>query len=271
MKNHKKSFLVLTIVIAFVGTVLFLPKLIGAGDLEPPAGPDDAASAMYTHEDLYNRLDTGATGTKRTGGFTEPSSAPGPTGYTTDEIMEKMPQQDNTEGAEPSDVVAGKTFFGINTSQWGTTAGTMKYQGAITITPGTTDQSITEGYHNGSGKVSGDSDLIAENIMYGKIIFGVEGNGNFGGGSGESCNSSVDCGQNMNCVYAVRVLGQGCDWWPLPHDEFRCTDGTWVIQTIECFQGPYGGIWRVRVGDQWNSTEYYDATSTPPRSIKVRP
>lgn len=58
-----------------------------AGDLDSPAAPTSSGSAMYTLEDIYNKLDTRADVTKRGGAFTEPSAAPGSTGHTTDDIM----------------------------------------------------------------------------------------------------------------------------------------------------------------------------------------
>jgi hypothetical protein len=57
-----------------------------AGDLDPPAGPSDPASQMFTLEQIYNHLDTGATGTKMTS-FTEPLAGPVSTGHTLDEVM----------------------------------------------------------------------------------------------------------------------------------------------------------------------------------------
>lgn len=103
---------------------VFAPGVF-AGDLEPPAGPDDAGSAMYTLENAYNRLDTGAAGEKRTGGFTEPSSAPGSTGVTLDQVMAMMPVADDTDGAAPEDVAAGKTYWGLRTDgTWGQQTGT---------------------------------------------------------------------------------------------------------------------------------------------------
>ena len=41
-----------------------------AGDLNPTVGPDKFGSAMYNIQDICNRLDTGATGSKQT--FTLP-------------------------------------------------------------------------------------------------------------------------------------------------------------------------------------------------------
>jgi len=68
---------------------LFVPMAALAGDLDSPAAPTSAESAMYTLEDIYNRLDDNTQGTKRPGAFTEPSAAPGSTGYTLDQVYEK--------------------------------------------------------------------------------------------------------------------------------------------------------------------------------------
>lgn len=47
---------------------------------------------------------------------------------------------------------------------------------AATITPGTSDQEIAAGtYLTGKQTVSGDANLVASNIVYGKSIFGVAG------------------------------------------------------------------------------------------------
>ncbi|MEK4606537.1 hypothetical protein [Geobacillus sp. FSL W8-1251] len=73
--------------------------------------------------------------------------------------------------AQPSDVLSGKTF----TNDSGEQTGTMPNIGAITITPTTIDQTIPAGYHNGSGIVKGDPDLIPANIKQGVDIFGVVG------------------------------------------------------------------------------------------------
>jgi hypothetical protein len=105
--------MVLVLVLAFSLSVF-------GGDLEPAAGPDDAGSAMYTIEDAYNRLYVGEAGAKRSGGFTEPSSAPGSTGVTLDQVMEMMPAEDDTDGALPEDVAAGRTYWSLRTDgTWG--------------------------------------------------------------------------------------------------------------------------------------------------------
>ncbi len=93
MKKQRKSILVFAMITVFVALTVFLPGLVCAGNLEPPAGPDDDASAMYTIEDLYDYIDTGVAGVKRTGGFAEPVSDPGSTGRTLDEVHAKITEK----------------------------------------------------------------------------------------------------------------------------------------------------------------------------------
>jgi hypothetical protein len=69
-----------------VGILLSSAAIVLAGSLDPPAGPISAASQMYTLEQIYDRLDTGAVSAKMTS-FTEPVAGPGPTGRTLDEVM----------------------------------------------------------------------------------------------------------------------------------------------------------------------------------------
>jgi len=56
--------------------------------------------------------------------------------------------------------------------------GSMPDIGQQTIIPGTSNQTITLGYHNGTGYVDGDADLISGNIKSGVNIFGIDGNSN---------------------------------------------------------------------------------------------
>jgi hypothetical protein len=74
--------------------------------------------------------------------------------------------------AVAAEVLSGKTFS--NGSAAGLT-GTMPNNGAVNITPSTSAQTIAAGYHNGSGSVAGDADLISTNIRFGANIFGVSG------------------------------------------------------------------------------------------------
>jgi len=149
-----------------------------AGTLDDTGSPEEpGGGAMYALEDIYNRLDAGTEGAKRSGAFIEPSSGPtSGTGRTLDEVMGKAPARDDTDGAVEADVLSDKTFWGVTGGEWGPRTGTMPNRRAVTYTPGTVDQPVAAGYHNGSGKVEGDADLTSDNIKLGKDIFGVTGN-----------------------------------------------------------------------------------------------
>jgi hypothetical protein len=142
------------------------------GNLDSPAPPTDPGSAMYTLEDIYNRLDTGTAGTQSV--FAEPGAGPGSTGHTLNQVMSKAPAT-NANAAGAAEVLTGKTYWGIKSGEWGSQTGTMTNRGAVTLTPGTTQQAIQQGYHNGSGYVEGDADLATGNIRAGVNIFGVAG------------------------------------------------------------------------------------------------
>lgn len=82
------------------------------------------------------------------------------------------------DGTFPSDgtatvgeVKTGSTFY---TTSGTKLTGTMS-DSTVDIVPGTTEQTIPEGYHDGTGRVWTDTDLKAENIRAGVTIFGVEG------------------------------------------------------------------------------------------------
>ncbi len=48
----------------------------------------------------------------------------------------------------------------------GAQTGAMNNAGARNITPGTSDVAISQGYHDGTGKVDGDADLDQDNIIF---------------------------------------------------------------------------------------------------------
>jgi len=169
---------------------LFLPMAALAGDLNSPAGPTSADSAMYTLEDIYNRLNTGTAGSKRTGAFTEPSAGPtAGTGHTLDEVMSKAPSGDDTNGAVLSEVLAGKTFWGLTSGTWGIKTGTMpdremdNASTAQTQSGGVNYFTAPEGYYDGGDRVSAtdaqvgglDVNLSSDNIRSTVTIFGVAG------------------------------------------------------------------------------------------------
>ena len=73
--------------IGIVIGVLLSTAVVLAGSLNPSVGPGEAASQMYTLEQIYQRLATGNYFAKQSG-FTEPGSGPGtPTMHTLDDIM----------------------------------------------------------------------------------------------------------------------------------------------------------------------------------------
>jgi len=121
-----------------------------AGSLEPPAAPDDDASAMYTIEDIYNRLDAGTEGAKRTGGFAEPESGPtAGTGHTLNEVMGKAPSVDDTDGAGADDVLSGKKFWGLTGGAWGPQTGTSAGGGGSDCSAAVAKTGQTESYETG--------------------------------------------------------------------------------------------------------------------------
>jgi len=80
-----------------------------------------------------------------------------------------------TGDAQEKNVLTGKTFSNNNNIGL---SGSMQDNGAVTITPSTTDQSIAEGYHDGYGTCKGDASLVASNIRSGVSVFGVSGDSN---------------------------------------------------------------------------------------------
>lgn len=80
------------------------------------------------------------------------------------------------EGGEYGTATADKVLSGytIGTPN-GVIGGTMVNNGTVILTPNRGYVSIPKGYHNGSGYVKGDNDLLAENIKSGVDLWGVVG------------------------------------------------------------------------------------------------
>jgi len=137
----RKALIVIAVIVAVGIGLLGGRQLAKMGSTDSSATP--AATTSYTLDDLWRRLDDGTTGTKSA--FSEPGSGPtAGTMRTLDEVMGKAPQRDDA-GAKTSDVVAGKSFWGLTGGEWG--------------------------LHFGAG----DPSLTADNIKRGVTIFGVEG------------------------------------------------------------------------------------------------
>ncbi|MCP4128428.1 MAG: hypothetical protein GY753_15410, partial [Gammaproteobacteria bacterium] len=152
--------------------LLCVQVAVYAGESDSPAPPEDPASAVFTIEDVYNRLESGVAGEKRTGAFTEPESGPGFYGHTLDEVMDKAPAPDNTNGALPRNVMQGQTFWGLRTDGggWGPQTGTIQTQ-----TLSDTTVSVDTGVYNETTLDTVDTDLAPGNIKSGVTIFGVAG------------------------------------------------------------------------------------------------
>ncbi|EDN68171.1 Protein of unknown function DUF1566 [Beggiatoa sp. PS] len=135
---------------------LFIPLSLPvmAGSLDAPAGgPSSPSGAMYNIQDICNRLDTGTDGTQNT--FTEPTSGPGSTGCSLNDVMSKSPVKDNTNGAQPSDVVVDKTYWGLIDGNWGIKTGTSTLAPMAKSGQTTSSRAGDDGTHQKGVTVSG--------------------------------------------------------------------------------------------------------------------
>jgi Protein of unknown function (DUF1566) len=142
-----------------------------AGNLDSPAAVTDVNSAMYSLNDIYNRLNTGSAGSKRTTSFSEPATGPSATGYNLNDVMGASPTVDDTNGATATEVISGKTYWGIKSGgDWGLKTGTLATQ---TLNPAS--NTLAAGNYTGTTLSTVDSDLATGNIKSGVTIFGVSG------------------------------------------------------------------------------------------------
>jgi len=162
-----------TLLFVMVLAGLSAPCFLLAGAVDPPAAPTNAASAMFTVDDLYNRLFNGTAGTKRVGAFTEPGAIPAPTGHTLDQVMALAPAVDDVNGAAPADVVNAKKYWDIRSGSWGLGTGTLTVQAITNVAT-----SFAAGYFPATDLRSVDTDLVSTNILFGATIFGIAGHTN---------------------------------------------------------------------------------------------
>ncbi|MDB6024976.1 MAG: hypothetical protein JWM68_1199 [Verrucomicrobiales bacterium] len=108
----------------------FIPLKSAAGPLEAPASATNSASAMFTVQDIYNRIVLGTPGALRQGSFVEPSAGPtNGTGRTLNEIMNALPSATNAAvAATAADVPAGLKFWSLSATGWGLQIGTAQVQ-----------------------------------------------------------------------------------------------------------------------------------------------
>lgn len=106
MRKEHKPILAAAVIMVFITVFLAVPGSAGAGDLDPPAGPDDPGSAMYTIEDIYDYLETGVAGTKRGVGFMEPDTPPPVSGQTLSPTLDDVHDKATERLVELSDCEA---------------------------------------------------------------------------------------------------------------------------------------------------------------------
>ncbi len=109
---------------------------------------------------------------------------PGPPGATMKTLQEIYDNIENVQGVfTGGDALVGEILEGKKAWVKGLEVrGTMANIGQQNFFPGTAVQTITQGYHDGTGSVVGDADLVAGNIKKNISIFGVTGT--FEGGVG---------------------------------------------------------------------------------------
>ena len=180
------------------------PLASTAGNIDSPGTQPSAGSGMYTLQGLYDYLLNGAT-PAISGIFQEPAEGPGSTGKTTKEIYDGVKALFDAATATADQVLAGATFFSTDPANWGPRVGAIPNNGAVSITPGATAQTIPAGYHDGSGSVSGDVDLVAGNIKTGVDVFGVTGT--VIESSGDAAAADVLTGKTFSNATAAGVAG----------------------------------------------------------------
>lgn len=133
-----KKLMIRDLALLGLSAVFWVPIVATAGNLEPTAGPADSASAMFSTDDIWNRLHSGAPGAKRNGPgpFAEPAAVLDPhqsQGKSLDEIMAVAPKADNVGGATKDDVAAGKSFWSLRTDRTDSTWGLQAQAGTGTV------------------------------------------------------------------------------------------------------------------------------------------
>ena len=148
-----------------------------AGSLDGPGTAPELGSGMPTTAEIYERLNSGAA-IVAPGAFREPTAGPtAGTGRSLSEIEGKLPVADNVNGAAITDVLSGKTFWGLRTDgTWGLKTGSVAAGSSVTGADGSLTIPIPDGLYSGvKSATAADSNLAAGNIKSGTTIFGVSG------------------------------------------------------------------------------------------------
>jgi len=150
------------------GNILELKKAATI-DVEDAAGNFTATDVEGVLQELAGNVTTGKTAVA-SAIYAMGQQADG--SMTFAELAAKIQNISKDATAAVGEVLSSKTFYAGGSKK----TGTMPNRGAVVITPGTSNKAIPSGYHNGSGYVVGDADLVAANIRAGKDLFGVAGN-----------------------------------------------------------------------------------------------
>ena len=174
---HGKNLLIVWAGVAL--GVLLSVSVVVAGNLDPAGDPLTTGSRMFSLQQIYDRLVSGAMGEKAAI-FAEPQNGPTVgTMATLNELMAAAPAVDNTQGATADQVLSGRRFWGLRTDgagRWGVQVGVLPDRGAgETVTPTTTDRVLPAGFYSTPITVTGDSALFPDSIAGGVTIFGVAG------------------------------------------------------------------------------------------------
>jgi len=110
-----------------------LSGLVVAGSLDSPGAPS-AGSGMYTLQNLYDYLTSGAALTVQAS-FQEPTSGPGSTMKTTKEIGDSIKALYNQCDVTAANVEQGKKFFCTQPGSWGVQTGTAQLVPTPTPSP----------------------------------------------------------------------------------------------------------------------------------------
>lgn len=137
--------------------------------------------------------------------------------------------------------------------------GTIPSQSAQTITPSTADKTIASGrYLSGTQTIKGDANLIAENIVSGKSIFGVAGS--YSVKKQPAINVTLDSSANSTYAGYINGYGAGID-----------NNGNlviWAMSNTENYENINFVNTSIKIGTigvGWNITSHgaYASASTP--------
>jgi len=269
-----------------------LSGLAVAGSLDSPGAPS-AGSGMYTLQNLYDYLTSGATLTVQTD-FQEPMSGPGSTMKTTKQIGDEVKSLFDQSDITIADVKSGKKFFCMVSGSWGIQTG-------ILVVPPTPTPTITPTPTFACGTTFTDS---RDSKVYNTVLIGTQcwiaKNLDYNNGGCLSKNmtdeSASACSYypggpygSEGLLYQWNALAGACpSGWHIPTDAEWCAMETALkdsAQSCDCnrndvndcasagdklrvggttgFEWPLSGIWQVTgeygwrgtYGTQWTGTQ----------------